>query len=475
MTAAVDLPTDPADATATAIAAAVAAGRISAGEVVEAVLARIEARNGTLNAFTEVTRQRALAEAACIDTRHRAAAPLGPLAGVPFAVKNLFDLAGVTTLAGSRIERDTAPAASDGPLVARLAAAGACTLGALNMGEYAYDFTGENVHEGPSRNSHDPSRMTGGSSGGSGAAVAGGLVPIALGSDTNGSIRVPAAFCGVFGLKPTYGRLPRTGTFPFVDSLDHLGPLARSVADLALAFDVMQGWAPGDPACAADAPPVAAVAALAEPPQPLRVARLGGWFRGQGVADTDAAADRVAAALGSVEEIEIDGVEAARSAAYVITNVEGAALHLDNLQARPDDFDPAVRDRLLAGALMPGIHYVRAQRLRLGFKEQMRRLLERFDLLVAPATPMLAPPIGAQTVSLRGTEVLLRPNIGVYTQPISFVGLPVVCVPVQAPGGLPCGVQLIAPAWREDRALDAAQRLEQAGLAAAPPVFREAA
>ncbi len=173
-----------------------------------------------LNAFTAVTAERA---------RSRAAAnPAGPLAGVPFAVKNLIDVAGLPTLAGSKINREHPPADADATLIARLEAAGAMLVGALNMGEYAYDFTGENSHDGPSRNPHDTTRMTGGSSGGSGGAVAGGLVPIALGSDTNGSIRVPSSFCGIFGLKPTYGRLSRAGSFPFVASLDHLGPFARN-------------------------------------------------------------------------------------------------------------------------------------------------------------------------------------------------------------------------------------------------------
>src|SRR6202012_3195836 len=164
------------------------------------------------------------------------------LAGVPFAVKNLFDVEGLATRAGSKINRDLKPSARDATLIERLEAAGAGLVGALNMGEYAYDFTGENIHDGPSRNPHEPTRMTGGSSGGSGAAVGGRLVPLALGSDTNGSIRVPASFCGLFGLKPTYGRLTRAGRFPFGSALDHLGPLARSVRDLAVSYDVMQGY-----------------------------------------------------------------------------------------------------------------------------------------------------------------------------------------------------------------------------------------
>ncbi|MEM9199717.1 MAG: AtzE family amidohydrolase [Pseudomonadota bacterium] len=445
-----------------AVAEAVASGQVSAREVAEAVLARIDAANPELNAFTELTRDRALQDADAVDARRASGQPLGPLAGVPFAVKNLFDLEGIVTLAGSNLLRDRPPAKVDAPLVARLVAAGATTAGALNMGEFAYDFTGENAHYGPSRNPHDLSRMAGGSSGGSGAAVGGGLVPLALGSDTNGSIRVPAAFCGIFGLKPTYGRLPRTGTFPFVDSLDHLGPMARTVRDLALAFDAMQGADAGDTACRSDVARISTGAALRDVPE-LRVARLEGWFRGQGEADTDAAADAVAQALGAEAQLEIEGVAAARAAAFVITNVEGAALHLDDIRRDPDAYDPFVRDRLLAGSLMPGVHYVRAQRERLQFQRRMRAVFERYDLLVAPTTPMRAPLIGAQTAELAGKTVALRPNIGVYTQPISFVGLPVVSCPVWL-GPLPCGVQLIAPAWREDIALAAAHLLEQSGV-----------
>ena len=202
----------------------------------------------------------------------------GPLAGVPFAVKNLIDIAGLPTVAGSKINRDHPPASADAPLIARLEAAGAILVGALNMGEYAYDFTGENVHDGPSRNPFDTTRMSGGSSGGSGSAVGGGLVPLALGSDTNGSIRVPASFCGLFGLKPTYGRLTRAGSFPFVSSLDHLGPLARSAADLAMAYDAMQGYDPADPACV-DRPAEPVSGPLDRGIGGLRIASAGGYFR----------------------------------------------------------------------------------------------------------------------------------------------------------------------------------------------------
>ncbi len=234
-------------AEAAEIAQRVRSGDVTAVAVTDATLARIAKLNPLLNAFTDVTAERARRRAAQIDADRAAGKPPGALAGVPFAVKNLFDVAGLATRAGSKINRDNAPARRDSPLIERLEAAGAVLVGALNMGEYAYDFTGENVHDGDARNPHDTARMTGGSSSGSGGAVAGRLVPLALGSDTNGSIRVPASFCGLFGLKPTYGRLTRARSFPFVASLDHVGPLARSVRDLALAYDAMQGPDPDDP------------------------------------------------------------------------------------------------------------------------------------------------------------------------------------------------------------------------------------
>jgi len=234
---------------ASEIAQAVKGRKLSALSATEAALSRIAKYDSVLNSFTDVTADRARAKASAIDAAIAVGKDAGPLAGVPFAVKNLFDVQGLPTRAGSKINRDLPPAPRDATLIERLEAAGAVMVGALNMGEYAYDFTGENIHDGPSRNPHDVTRMTGGSSGGSGSAVGGGLVPLALGSDTNGSIRVPSSFCGIFGLKPTYGRLSRARSFPFVSSFDHLGPFARCVGDLALAYDVMQGPDADDAAC----------------------------------------------------------------------------------------------------------------------------------------------------------------------------------------------------------------------------------
>jgi AtzE family amidohydrolase len=452
--------------TAAEIAADVAAGKRTAVEVVEGALARIGERDTALTAFTAVTRERARARARSLDTARASGRAAGPLAGVPFAVKNLFDVAGLPTLAGSKINHDRPPAAADATLIARLEAAGAILVGALNMGEYAYDFTGENVHDGASRNPHDTGHMTGGSSGGSGAAVAGGLVPIALGSDTNGSIRVPASFCGIFGLKPTYGRLSRARTFPFVASLDHVGPLARTTRDLALAYDAMQGHDPEDPVCA-ERPADPALPSLEAGIGSLRIAVAGGYFRRGASPEALAAVAQVAKALSVTREVEIPEAARARAAAFVITTSEGGALHLDRLRTRARDFEPAIRDRLISGAMVPGALVVKAQKFRRWYREQMLRLFQTVDAILAPATPFPAPRIGQQTMLLDGVEVPLRPNIGIFTQPISFIGLPVVAVPVPLEP-LPIGVQVIAAPWREDIALRIAHALERAGAVAAP-------
>lgn len=452
--------------TAAEIASAVASRKMSALDATEAALARIEQHDGILNSFTDITADRARTRARAIDAGIAAGKSAGPLAGVPFAVKNLFDVAGLPTRAGSKINRDLAPAKRDAALIERMEAAGAVLVGALNMGEYAYDFTGENVHDGPSRNPHDTTRMTGGSSGGSGSAVGGALVPIALGSDTNGSIRVPSSFCGIFGLKPTYGRLSRARSFPFVASLDHLGPFARSAADLALAYDAMQGPDPDDAACTTRGlEPTLPL--LANPVSDLRIAIAGGHFQTNVFPEAVEAVGRVARALGATQVIDIPEASRARAAAYVITTTEGASLHLDRLRKRPNDFGPAVRDRLIAGAMVPAPLVDRAQKFRRWYRAQLAEIFKSVDVLLAPATPCTAPKLGQVNFTLDGVELPVRANIGIHTQPISFIGLPVVAVPVPLEP-LPIGVQIIAAPWREDIALRVAHALEKMGVVSAP-------
>jgi 1-carboxybiuret hydrolase len=440
---------------------------MSAIAAVHDALARIDATDARVNAFTAVLRERALKRAEAVD-KHEIALPL---AGTTFGAKNLFDIAGLPTLAGSKIERDAAPATRDAVLIRRLEAAGAVLVGALNMDEYAYGFTTENTHYGPTRNPHDTSRISGGSSGGSGAAVAAGQVPLALGSDTNGSIRVPASLNGVFALKPTFGRLPRTGSYPFVANLDHLGPFARSVHDVALAYDVMQGPDADDPACAQRAvEPVTPL--LGRGSEGLRVGVLGGWFRTMAQASAQDAVDRVAAALGVDRIVEWPEVERARAAAFLITNAEGAALHLPDLKKRAHDFEPLSRDRFLAGALLPAAWIVQSQRLRRWFASRVAESFRDVDVVLAPATPCTAPPIGTEWLDIAGQRLPARASMGLLTQPISFIGLPVVTVPLwgcdaDAPH-LPIGVQVIAAPWREDLCLRVAHALEAAGVASAP-------
>jgi len=453
------------------IADAVRSRRVSATAIVEASLARIAASDGAVNAFTDLTADRARKRAAAIDAelaRGGDRIDARPLLGVPFAVKNLFDVAGVTTRAGSKIERERPPALKDGPLVARLEQTGAVLVGALNMDEYAYGFTTENTHDGPTRNPHDLTRVAGGSSGGSAAALSAGQVPLTLGSDTNGSIRVPSSLCGVFGLKPTYGRLPRNGSYPFVASLDHLGPFARTALDLALSYDAMQGVDREDPACV-DRPIEPTVARIGERIEGLRIGVLDGWFHDNAGPEARAAVARVAQSLGARTVVTWPDVEAARAAAFLISNSEGAALHLPDLRTRAADFEPLSRDRFLAGALLPAAWIVQAQGVRRSFALRVAASFRDVDVLIAPATPCVAPPIGTAWISINGRRVPARPSLGLLTQPISCIGLPVCAVPVWGcHETMPIGVQIIAAPWREDLVLRVAHQLQMAGVVSAP-------
>ena len=454
------------------MAQAVRSGAVSARELLAASLARIEATDGQVNAFTMQTRARAEAEADAIDAqRARAPQALGPLAGVPFAVKNLFDIEGEVTLAGSIVNRSNAPAETDAVLVQQMQSAGAVLVGALNMDEYAYGFTTENTHYGPCYNPHDLTRISGGSSGGSGAAVAAGQVPMTLGSDTNGSIRVPASLCGVWGLKPTFGRLSRRGTYPFVYSIDHLGPMASSVAGLALAYDALQRADARDPGChALRVQPVLPHMQGAAPG--LRIGVLGGYFEEHASVAARQVVTMAAQALGATDTVQWPDAALGRSAAFIITASEGGSLHLDDLRTQSSDFEPLSVDRFIAGAVQPADWYLRAQRFRRVYRERVNALFANWDVLIAPATPVSAPLIGTEWLDLNGTQQPCRAAMGLLTQPISFAGCPVVTAPLwpEGTGGMPLGVQLIAAPWREDLAFAAAQRLAEAGVARVQPV-----
>jgi len=379
----------------------------------------------------------------------------GPLKGVRFAVKDLFDVAGLPTTAGAGMRRDAEPAVRDAEVVARLKRAGAVLVGTLNMDEFAYGFATVNAHFGTTRNPYDPARLAGGSSGGSAAAVAAGLVPLALGSDTNGSIRVPASLCGVWGLRPAEGVVPLDGVFPFVDLLDTVGPFTRSCRELKAAYEVMS-----------------AMRLTSNGIRP-RVARLTGFFA-EGASDDALAA--VAAVAGSAPAIDLPLADAARSAAFVITAAKGGALHLDTLRGRALDYDPAVRDRLLAGAMLPAAVLLQALELRDLWRNAVTKLFDDHDILIAPATPVTAPRIDDGTIEIGGKAVSARANLGIYAQPISLAGVPVISAPVKR-DGLPIGVQIITAPGREALAFDFCHGLEAAGVLGftPPPAFAEAA
>jgi AtzE family amidohydrolase len=439
-----------------------AGGEFSAQELALLTLAKIAQSNPEINAFTEVTSPRLLQEAATIDQKRSRGETLAPLAGVPYAAKNLFDIKEVITLAGAELF-STQPAAHDDAFaIKQLSAAGAMLSGALNMDAYAYGFTTENSHYGATRNPHDLTRIAGGSSGGSAAAVAAGMVNFSLGTDTNGSIRVPASLCGVLGLKPTFGRLSRSGSQPFVASLDHIGPLARSVDDLARVYDALQGVDPADHFQAARS--IEPVADKLGQTVNLRCAVLGGFFDSWCDDDAKTAVATVAHRLEALEYITLPEAELARSAAFLLSAAEGGNHYLPALREHAERFELNSRERLLAGAMTPSAWYTQAQRFRTWFRDNTLPLFEKYDLLIAPATPRCATLIGQQTMRINGADLPVKASMGMLTQPISFLGLPVVTVPLMTASGHPIGVQLIAPPWREDICLQAAHLLEIQGM-----------
>lgn len=444
-----------------------ASGEFSAHELARLTLAKITQANPEINAFTEVTAQRLLQEAEAIDQQCARGETLPPLAGVPYAVKNLFDIKGVTTLAGAELFSSQPPANSDAFAIKQLTTAGAMLSGALNMDAYAYGFTTENSYYGATRNPHDLARIAGGSSGGSAAAVAAGMVNFTLGTDTNGSIRVPASLCGVLGLKPTFGRLSRSGSQPFVASLDHIGPLARNVDDLARVYDALQGADPSD-----HFQSIRSIDLTSEKLQPagsLRCAVLGGFFDDWCDADAKAAVTQVAHSLAALESISMPEAELARSAAFLLSAAEGGNHYLPALREHAEQFELNSRERLLAGAMTPSAWYTQAQRFRAWFRDKTLPLFKQYDLLIAPATPCCATLIGQQTMRINGADLPVKASMGMLTQPISFLGLPVVTVPLATAHGSPIGVQLIAAPWREDICLRAAHQLEIKGMLMGKP------
>ncbi|SPA18427.1 putative amidase [Cupriavidus taiwanensis] len=435
---------------AAAMAAQVRSGARPAVELVRDALRRTEAA-APLNACSALLAHRALAQAAALDRRRSQCRPMPPLAGVPFVVKNLLDVRGHVTLAGAAPRAQQPPAPRDADAVEALVAAGAVPVALAAMDEYACGATGENVIGGPVRNPLDRSRITGGSSAGTAALVAAGVVPFGLGSDTNGSIRAPAAFCGIWGLRPTTGRLSLRGCVPYAQSLDTVGPMAGSAGDLALAYTAMLGM---------DAPGNAQDRGVAT----LRVGVLGRGFADFAEPAVQAAVLRAASAFGTVRTIDLPHADAARDAASVISAYEVGRNHQAmDFSARHGGYSAFVRQRILAGLAMPRDWYDVACQYQSAWRQRLLALFDDVDLLLAPSTPYAATPIGAETVAGAGRLYRPRADAGHMTRPVSLAGLPVVAAPC-VDEGLPVGIQIVAPPWRESLALAAGQFLEGQGL-----------
>ncbi len=429
--------------TAIEIATAVRAGHLRAVDVLEETLAQIAERAGPLVAITRLLAERARSEAQGVDAQVAAGRDPGPLAGVPYGVKDLFDVAGLPTTAGSALYAEAAPVRQDAEAITRLRGAGAVLVATLNMDEFAYGFATINARHGTTCNPHDLARLAGGSSGGSAAVVAAGLLPFSLGSDTNGSIRVPASLTGLFGLKPTHGALPLDGVFPFAKSFDDIGPFTTNMADMTLLWEVLRGAPPALP-----------------PSTPIRVARLGGRFRVNADPDQIAAMDAIA---GASPLLEIPEISRARSAAFLITASEGGALHREALATNAMAYDPQVRDRLLAGALLPNAIYEEALGFRADYTARVLALMAEHDVFLAPATPCSAPLIADPRIVIDGALSAARADLGIHTQAITFLGLPSLAVPLKRVGQLPLGLQLIAKPGDEALLFAFAKQLEEKG------------
>lgn len=444
------------------LSAEIRAGRVSPVAATEACLARIAERDPELNSFITVTADQAR-ETAQERTEELAAGRWrGPLHGVPIALKDLFQTAGVRTTSGSPALRDWVPD-RDATVVRRLHEAGAVLLGKLNMHEHAFGATSENPHFGPVRHPRDPERISGGSSGGSAAAVAEGLCFGSLGSDTGGSIRCPAALCGVVGLKPTYGRVSRAGVLPLSWSLDHVGPLTRTVADAALLLEAIAGYDVADPRSAAE--PVRAWASQVEGGVDglrLGLPREHFWHPAHpGVRDAvHAAAAKLERAGAVVEEVSLPSLEFAQAAQSLILCAEAGACHRAQLAARYAEYGADVRMRVLQGLCISAADYLDAQRAQELVRRELLDALRQYDALLSPTVPIPAPRLGSQEIEVEGLSApplyfLLR-----NTFPFNLTGLPAVSVPCGTAEGLPVGLQVAGRPWHEHTILRIARAVE---------------
>ncbi len=445
------------------IAAEVRRGERSARDTVAGSLTLVEAQQERLNTATLVDGDRALERAEAIDRAVETGTDPGPLAGVPIALKDLVDHAGRPTTCGSSFRREVPERSAT--VVERLEAAGAVIVSRTGLHEFAYGFSSENDWFGPVRNPLDASLSPGGSSGGSAAAVGGGQVPVAIGTDTGGSVRVPAALCGVFGLKVTHGRIPLTGVFPLAPSLDTVGPIAGSVPDLALAYSVLAGHDPADPWSRPE--PVFAWNGPRPDLRGLRVAVPVQWVDAAPV--TEEVADAFAAAMGrlqalgaTVEELD-DPMLAPWGMILELSAGEAASVHR-RWWSEGREYGPEVASRLERAMQVTLDEYVAAQAWRSHVRSRTAAAFERVDLVATPATGATRKPIGADTIETVDGEHHYRPVLSVFSALVNTMGCPAVVGPLSTGAIPPPALQLTAPWWKEHQLLEIAGTLEREGV-----------
>ena len=448
------------------LAAAIRARRISPVEAAQQCLARVERLDGRLRAFITVDAEGALARARVLETEAAAGHWRGPLHGVPLAHKDLFHIGGLPTSCGTKTA-EYFFAERDATAVARLIEGGANTLGKLNMAELALGPFGDNAHHGDAQNPWRAGHVSGGSSSGSAVAVAAGLALGALGTDTGGSIRLPAACCGIVGLKPTYGRVSRAGAMPLSWAMDHIGPMARTVADVALLLEVIAGADPEDATSSPRAVP-GYVAELERPITSLRIAIPENYYL-EGVESAVAAATRAALAaferLGArVTSLRLPDPQVIHDVSSIIARAESAAVHARILRERPHELQPAVRARLAVGTRISAHDYLQALRLRARLAREFNEdVFAEVDLLVLPAIPEPAPTLADATA---GEGEAIAERMGRFsrlTRPWNGLGLPVLAMPGGfAASGLPLGIQIVGRPFDEAAVLRAGHAYERA-------------
>jgi len=446
------------------------ARRVSSVELTTAALARIDRHNPSLKAFITVTPEQALEQARQADSERAAGQDRGPLHGIPVAVKDLFFTRGVRTTAGSRVYENFVPD-YNAAVVDKLLSAGAVMLGKLNMHEMAYGITSANPHYGAVANPWNAAHSPGGSSGGSGTAVAVGMVYAAMGSDTGGSIRIPASFCGVVGLKPTYGRVTRYGALPLGYSLDHMGPIAGTVRDAAVVLNAIAGHDARDPT-SSRRPLVDFVPEEGVSVRGLRIGFPQNFFFECLDPEVESAvrgAIARAESMGAqVKPVMVPDIAALNAVSRMILLAEASAV-AEPFLGRQDQFGPDVRALFNQGRLIPATDYVNAQRLRRKMREEFNRLWTDVDCLVTPTTPNTAPRIGETTVRLAGRDEDVRLAATRLVRGMNALGLPAVSMPCGLnPDRLPIGLQIIGPAFDEAVILRIAAALEDGGVGIPP-------